>query len=194
MIYEILFWIGLIGLSAQALLGLGGHGHAQSQGRSGHAATAAHGHSSHVTGRTGDFLLSLLSPLAAFSVCLGIGAGGLLLRAMPLLSPARIALAVLSGVVFYGLLVRPMQKFIFQFASKPAKGLDGSVAQTAEALSHFDAGGKGLVRLTVDDQLVRILAYLDSDDQPEAAAVQPGDQLTVISIDGHTNSCRVARL
>ena len=197
MIYEVLFGIGLVGLIAQAFLGMGGHGHhAHSQPHGGGRAQGhrgSHAQRSSASGRLGEMALSLLSPLTAFSFCLGIGAAGLLLRSLPLVTPERFALALVSGLVFYGALVRPIQQFVLQFASTPAKALEGSVAQIAVAVSHFDAAGKGLVRLTVDDQLVRILAYLESDDQPDAAAVQPGDQLTVVSIDSHTNSCRVAR-
>ena len=68
------------------------------------------------------------------------------------------------------------------------------MAREAEAQSSFDAGGKGLVRLTIDGQLVRILATLEADERPEAPTIRPGDKLTVTSVDGKTNSCRVARL
>ena len=194
MIYTTLFLIGLVGMATQALLGLGGHGHA------GHGHHGGHGH--HHAGsergpgtgaRAGAFLLSLLSPLAVFSLCLGIGAVGLLLRPEHLPSPEHLAAALLGGLVFYALLVRPLWGFVFQFASAPAKALEGAVAGTAEALTRFDAGGKGLVRLNVDGQTVRVLAYLEPQGQAEPP-VRPGDQLTVVSVDGHANTCRVVKI
>ena len=84
-----------------------------------------------------------------------------------------------GGLLFYGLIVRPLWGLVFQFASTPARALEGSVAGVAEALTRFDASGKGLVRLTVDGQLVRVLAYLESDERGQARLVKPGDTLTV---------------
>ena len=200
-IYSILFLVGVVGLLAQTLLGMagahGGHSHGHSgSGHGGHGhGSHAHAHShSNNGGRAGELLLTLLSPLTLFSLCVGIGATGLLLRPLRLTDVVWASLAAVGGLVFYGLIVRPLWGLIFQFASTPARALEGSVAGVAEALSRFDASGKGLVRLTVDGQLIRILAYLESDERGEAVLVQPGDTLTVISVDGHANTCRVARL
>ncbi len=201
MIYTTLFLIGLVGMAAQALLGLGGHGHA-GHGHAGHGhhhagagrgPNAGAGRGPNVGARVGNLLLSLLSPLTVFSLCLGVGAAGLLLRPAHLPRPEQLAAALLGGLVFYALLVRPVWNFVFKFASAPAKALEGAVAGTAEALTRFDAGGKGLVRLNVDGQTVRVLAYLEPQEQAEAA-VRPGDQLTVVSVDGHANTCRVVKL
>jgi hypothetical protein len=186
MIYTTLFLIGLVGIGAQALLGMGGHGHA---GRGHHA---AHGHQN-AGARTGNFLLSLLSPLSVFSVCLGIGAAGLLLRSIPLPRQELFGVALLGGLFFYALLVRPIWALVFKFASEPAKALDGAVAGTAEALTRFDATGKGLVRVNVDGQIVRVLAFLEPQERTEET-VKPGDQLTIISVDGHANTCRVVKI
>jgi hypothetical protein len=195
MIYTILFLIGLVGIAAQALLGLGTHGHS-GHNPAGHSHAGHAGHTQHAgIGRfSAGWLLTLLSPLTIFSVCLGIGAAGLLLRPLHLVSAPHFALALLAGLLFYAAMVRPLSNLIFQFASEPAKALDGAVAEMAEALSHFDTSGKGLVRVTVDGQLVRVLAFLEPDERAEAAAVQPGDQLMIVSVDGRANTCRVARL
>lgn len=209
MIYHVcstLLMIGFLGLVAQALLGgahvghLGQHaGHAHG-GHAGHSGAQGHGHAQnpaqHSEGqaRAASALWAVLSPLTIFSVCVGMGATGLLLKHLRL-PPTWVALAaLLGGLLFYGLVIRPLWGFIFQFASTPSLALEGSVAREAEALSSFDSGGKGLVRLTVDGQIVRILATLESDERTEAPSIHPGDKLTVTSVDGRTNSCRVARL
>ena len=204
-IYAILFLIGVLGLLAQTMLGVAGsHGGHAGHSHAGHShGHAGHGHGRAATpqargqnagGRLGDLLLSVLSPVTLFSLCVGVGATGLLLRPLHLADIVRAPLSVLGGLLFYGLLIRPLWGLIFQFASTPARALEGSVAGVAEALSRFDAGGKGLVRLTVDGQIVRVLAYLEPDERGEAVLVQPGDTLTVVSVDGHANTCRVARL
>ncbi len=195
MIYTTLLLIGLIGLFAQAVLGMSHGGHA---GHGSHTGHSGHGHhSGHQDGRSGrglSPLWTLLSPLAIFSVCLGAGAAGLLLRPAHLAAVLTALLAVTGGLTFFGLGVRPLWNLLFKFASTPSAALEGMVARQAEAVSAFDGRGRGLVGLTLDGQWVRVLATLEADDRPDAAAVRPGDKLTVISVDGRRNTCRVARL
>ncbi|MGI4790256.1 MAG: hypothetical protein ACRYFS_15570 [Janthinobacterium lividum] len=199
MIYTTLFLIGLIGLFAQAVLGMShgsghsGHtGHASHTGHTGHAEHGAH-HSSH-SERGPSPLWTLLSPLAIFSLSLGAGATGLLLHPAHLGVALTALAAILGGCVFFGLLVRPIWNLLFRFASTPSTALEGMVARQAEAVTSFDRSGRGLVGLTIDGQWVRVLATLEQEGQFDAPAIRPGEQLTVISVDGHTNSCRVARL
>ncbi len=209
-IYATLLLIGVLGLLAQALLGVSHGGHAShaghgGQGHGGHAghgghSHAAHGHSSHnnagqtqaAQDRGPSPLWTLFSPLTLFSVCLGTGATGLLLRHVHAVHWLIALAAIVGGAVFYGLAVRPLWNLIFQFASTPSRALAGTVAETAEVLGHFDASGKGLVRLTIDGQIVRILAFLEPGELN--SAVQPGDKLTVTSVDERANTCRVMRL
>lgn len=204
-IYATLLLIGVLGLLAQALLGVshgghaghGGHGHGGHAGHGGHS-QAAHGHNN--AGQTQNAardrgpspLWTLFSPLTLFSLCLGTGATGLLLRHVHAVHWLIAMAALAGGAVFYGLAVRPLWNLIFQFASTPSRALAGTVAGTAEALGRFDANGKGLVRLTIDGQIVRVLAFLEPG-EPNSA-VQPGDKLTVTSVDERANTCRVMRL
>ncbi len=201
MIYTTLLLIGLLGLIAQASLGFSHSGHDAAHGGHAHA-DMGHVHAGH-NGRGGHTntsrsergpspLWSWLSPLTIFSLCLGAGATGLLARPAHWPSPLTALAALIGGLVFYGLLVRPLWTLIFKFASRPSDALNGMVAQQAEALGHFDASGRGLVGLTIDGQWVRVLATLEADE--EAGAVQKGDTLTVVSVDGRANTCRVARL
>lgn len=201
MLYTTLLLVGLVGLFAQAVLGLshGGHaGHADHAGHIDHAGHTDHGghdghHGDHAAERGPSPLWNLLSPLAIFSLCLGAGATGLLLRPMHWVSALTLLAALLGGLVFFGLLVRPLWTLLFQFASKPSDALEGMVARQAEAVTGFDGNGRGLVGLTIDGQWVRVLATLEAD-EAEATPVKPGERLTVLSVDGRTNSCRVARL
>lgn len=195
MIYTTLLLIGLVGLFAQAVLGMshGSHAGHAGQGHGGHAGQSGHGHSGH--GERGPSpLWTLLSPLAIFSLCLGAGATGLLLRPAHLAAALTALAAVTGGLIFFGLLVRPLWNLLFRFASRPSVALEGMVAQQAEAVTGFDERGRGLVGLTIDGQWVRALATLESDTQADAAPIMLGEQLTVVSVDGRANSCRVARL
>ena len=195
MIYTTLFLVGLLGLFAQAVLGLSHGGHAGHTGHGGHRGPAGPvGPRGGRSERGPSPLWTLLSPLAIFSLCLGAGATGLLLRPTHLAAAATALAAILGGLVFFGLLVRPIWSLLFRFASKPSAALEGMVARQAEAVTGFDWRGRGLVGLTIDGQWVRVLATLETDDRADASAVRPGEQLTVISVDGHTNSCRVARI
>ena len=196
--FTTLLLIGIFGLLAQTLLGgaHSGHGHG-GQVHAGHGhGGQTHGqqHSEHSQGRDFSLLWSLLSPLTFFSLCLGIGATGLLLKPLHLAMGIVATAALVGGVVFYSLLIRPLMGFVFKFASKPSDALEGTLAREAEALTSFDASGKGLVRLTVDGQIVRIIATLEESDRADALPVQRGEKLTVTSVDGHTNSCHVTRL
>lgn len=203
MIYTTLLLIGLLGLLAQTFLGFShsGHdaahgGHAHADMGHGHAPGGHAGHHGHASTsrpeRGPSPLWSWLSPLTLFSLCLGAGATGLLAQPAHWPSPLTALAALVGGLVFYGLGVRPLWTLIFKFASHPSAALNGMVAQQAEALGGFDASGRGLVGLTIDGQWVRVLATLDAGE--EAGAIRRGDALTVVSVDGRANTCRVARL
>ena len=196
MIYTTLLLIGAVGLFTQAVLGLSHGGHSGHAGHHGHAGGlgAAHGRHDGSVKHGLSPQWTLLSPLAIFSLCLGAGATGLLLRPAHLAAALTALAAVLGGMVFFGLLVRPLWTLLFRFASTPSGALEGMVARQAEAVTGFDAQGRGLVGLTIDGQWVRVLATLEPGSRAEALLVQPGEQLTVVSVDGRANSCRVARL
>jgi len=179
MVYSILLAVGLIGLIAQVVLGHihdGGDGHAHD------------GHAHHEGHETASYL-TLLSPLRLFSTSLGTGATGLLLGGI--LRPAWLLFVVslLCGIAFYQLVVRPLLNVARRFESKPAGTLKAAVAKEAVADSRFDESGRGIVTITVDGQLVRLLADLD-----EPGEVRPGDRLTVTEVDGVKNTCKVTRL
>jgi hypothetical protein len=204
LICSILFWVGALGVAILAMMGGLHTGHAGHAGQGGGVTHPGHAHAGHDSqgarsqhdgqqSRGASLLLTILSPLTIFSVCLGAGATGLLVRSfhLPTLIVAIVALA--GGVAFFAAIIRPLLTVVLMFASKPSKALEGTIAQQAEAITTFDASGKGLVQLTVDGQLVRILATLETDEHVQPSDVSPGDRLTVTSVDGHKNTCRVAR-
>ena len=208
--YTLLF-IGGFGLVVQLVLGA--HwGHFQHSGPVTHVHTGGGAH--HATGHPSsmrmserpaaprgganasrlEFALAILSPMTIFSVCLGAGATGLLIERFHLtLIEVEIGAAI-GGIAFYTLVVKPLMSFILNFASKPSTALEGAISGEAEAISHFDSSGKGLVNVKVDGQLIRVLAILEDSDKHSASEISVGDHLLVTSIDGHTNACRVARI
>jgi hypothetical protein len=175
-----------------------GQTHAPTHGQNSHG--HAEGSARHSDGQQGARaseglarLLTILSPLTVFSFLMGMGLTGLLVRAYLSSIPAGLV-ATAGGIAFYRLLVRPMWGIVLRFASKPAATLTGAVATEAEALSRFDAQGRGMVRLTVDGEVKSLLAYLEPEDTSKGIAVSPGDPLVVTGVDTKKNTCRVTRL
>lgn len=186
MIYQILLAVGALGVLVLGLSGFRG-------GRSGHGRGHRHG-KTQARGRgkgkgqadSGAFLdaiLGMFSPLGIFSLCLGAGAAGMVTQ--------RWWAALLGALLFWKLVIEPLQELLLRFASEPAKNLEGSRATEATAQSRFDSHGQGMVSLTVDGQVRRVLATL-SEGEPREIAV--GDKLVVVDVDTKRNTCRVTRL
>jgi hypothetical protein len=206
--------LGAAGLGVMALGGLGHRG-------GGHAGSAAHGHG-HVTGHghgsaTGhvhgvkhlghvqaaghaasardamsNTLWTITSPRFLFSLLLGFGTAGELLR--PVLGgPLLLAAAVAGGVLFERVIVSPLWNLAMRFASAPAVTLESSVADEATAVTSFDANGQGIVSLEVDGQVVQILATLSPDDRALGAArVRAGQRVRIDEVDAEQNRCTVS--
>ena len=146
----------------------------------------------HAAGILARFM-TVFSPMALFSLSLGGGATGMLLKTrLPVLPTA--ILALIGGVAFYTLVVRPLLKLMRRFVSKPATTLAGIVAGEAVAQNRFDARGHGIVQVEIDEQVVRLLAYLEREDHAKGITVAPDDTLVVTKIDEATNTCHVTKL
>jgi hypothetical protein len=185
MLYQILLAVGGLGLLTQAVLGFA-DGDGDSDG-------SHHAHTQDQQGQHGDghTWLLLLSPLRLFGLSLGIGAAGMGLQSTTALSPWLVlALSLLAGGAFYRLIVKPLMALAMRFASKPATTLSGAVGQEVTADSRFDATGKGIVTLTVDGHLIRLLATLEG----ATEAIEAGEKLVVIAIDTRRNTAKVAKL
>jgi hypothetical protein len=191
--------LGSVGLGVMALSGLAhsthaghghathGHAHGHSHGGHGHGGGPAHG------GHGASRVLSLLQPRAAFSVLVGFGAAGLLLRPV-LAEPALLAASLGAGLAFEWLLVAPLWRFLFRFASSPAQTLESVVTDEARAVTSFDTNGNGLVAVELDGQVVQLLATLNASERAAARRVRAGDRLRIEAIDDTRNRCTVTYL
>jgi hypothetical protein len=205
-LYSSSLLLGAAGLGVMALGGLGHRGHAGSAARGhghGNAAGHAHGvrHPGHIQGAAhtstardamSNTLWTITSPRFLFSLLLGFGTAGELLR--PVLGgPLLIAAAVAGGVLFERILVSPLWNFAMRFASAPATTLESSVSDEATAVTSFDANGQGIVSLEVDGQVVQILATLRADDRALGAArVRAGQRVRIDDVDAEQNRCTVS--
>lgn len=184
----------------------GGHGHAGHAhgGHAGHHAHATDAHATHgpiaatrhgsLRGSTGaSRLLALLQPRVAFSVLVGFGAAGLVLR--PILSEPWLLIASLgAGLAFEWGLVAPLWRFLFRFASAPAQTLESAVSDEARAVTNFDANGHGLVAVELDGQVVQLLATLNATERGAARKVRAGDRVRIEAVDDTRNRCTVTYL
>jgi len=182
---------------------LGGHGHAAGPGHLGgnpHALPGHHGTSPAVKGSIqpgksgGQSLASmlLLSPLDLFSLCLGAGLAGLALQTI--FTASVLPWIALGGALLFCFgIERPFLSFAMKFVSKPSEGLEGAVAHTALAVTGFDEAGRGLVKISVDDQTVQVLAVLDPAELHRGVHVNKGDEVVVTEVDSVKNTCRVTK-
>lgn len=209
--------LGAIGFAAMALGGLGARGQRGAGGHAhggqlhshgaGHAHGAAHvhghaagspaggakgGHASGggVAGRT--FWL-ITSPRFLFSLMLGFGATGAILR--PVLGgPLLLAGAAAGAVAFERFLVSPLWNFSMRFASQPAATLETAVTDEAVAVSSFDDNGQGLVSLELDGQVLQILATLQPQDRLLGARVRAGQRVRIDEVNAARQTCIVSIL
>ena len=175
------------------------HGHSHAANAPGSQAQPSHGFGAavrHAGGRrssSASRVLALLQPRVVFSVLIGFGAAGLLLR--PLLpEPALLAASLGAGLGFEFFLVAPVWRFLFRFASAPAQTLETVVSDEARAVTNFDVNGHGLVAVELDGQVVQLLATLNADERAAARKVRAGDRLRIEAVDDTRNRCTVTYL
>ena len=210
-LYLTAFALGAIGLIAMALSGMGRHGthhagghHAAGHSHGGGHTHAGHGHAGHDhagsahaghshTDHTpaGARFLSLMSPRVLFSVALGLGTTGLVLR--PVLGgPVLFAAALTGGILFERILVTPLWNFMFRFASTPALTLESTVTDEARAVTTFDSNGQGLIAVELDGQSVQLLGTLQPSDREMHVKVPAGARLRIEEVDSARNRCIVS--
>jgi len=139
-----------------------------------------------------NFLVLIPSPLDIFSLCFGAGAAGLLATGH-VASSWLPFIAVFGALLFAFGIVRPFFGVLMNFASEPSDGLEGTVAMTAEAITKFDAEGRGLVRVNMEGQLVQLLGRLCPEEIESAQIVRKGDQLVITEVDAKKGTCVVTR-
>src|SRR4051812_9166927 len=206
-LYALSLAIGAVGFFAMALTGLGRHGHAHASGPAhGHGPAHAHGHGHshegakhthqlHGSARATavSWLWSLTSPRVLFSLLIGFGTTGLVLR-NALSRPLTLAAAVAGGLLFEQLFVGPMWNFLMRFASAPALTIESVLQDEVRAVTGFDADGHGLITAEVDGQVVQMLATLRPEDRVTGVRVRAGDRLRVEEVDDRRNRCVVSPL
>jgi hypothetical protein len=195
--------LGALGLGAMALSGLGHQSHGHSHGHAGHAGHAHHGDGAHGHGaQTGahgikqggrdSFLWSLISPRILFSLALGFGAAGELVRPFLPDGILRAAAALLGAVLFERFLVTPLWNFTMRFASQPALTLESALADEATAVTAFDANGQGIVSVEVDGQIVQVLATLQPADRSLGVRVRAGQRVRIEDVNAAASRCTVS--
>jgi hypothetical protein len=208
-LYTFSLFLGAAGLLTMALQGIGsghgdhagghsqgghaGHGHADAHtghGPDAHSHSHSHGHDSAV----GKFLWSFASPRVWFSVLLGMGLAGRATRPFFEGGPLLFVAALGLGLLFEGIIVRPVWNLVFKFASKPALSLESCVEDEATAVTSFDKNGQGIISVDLDGQVVQLLATLSADDRALGAAVRAGDRVRIADVDSARNQCTVAVL
>jgi hypothetical protein len=203
--------VGFGGLMLMALIGLGHHSH---HGAHGHAPSGAHGHAAHHHGASlptvkggpshshapasahgaAFALLTLTSPRIIFTLLMGFGAAGMVLRPLADNPVLRFTLAVVGAAGLEILVARPLWGFLFRFASNPARTLDSAVCEEGCAVTNFDSTGHGLISLQLDGQHMQVLGSLSPEDRLSGQRVRAGERLFICAVDARRNRCTVSRL
>jgi hypothetical protein len=186
--------------------GVGGHIHSTPTAHAGHAvahAPVAHGHAvthrqditngAHVAESWKSQAWSWLSPRVLFNVLVGFGATGLV--AERLLGPVlALPVALMGGLAFEALVVRPIFNSLFRFESQPAQTLESAIMSQGQAVTGFDVNGNGLVSIELGGEVVQILGTLTPEERRARVRVRAGDALRIEDIDSKRNRCTVSRI
>lgn len=216
--------LGAAGMAAMAFLGFtsshggtqhGGHdtsGHEMHGTGAPHAITHSHdgvashaghvhSHAGHLHGHTGHLhaddwkthAWSWLSPRTLFNVLVGFGATGVIVERLvgPVLA---LPVAVIGGIAFESVVVRPLFNSLFRFESQPAQTLESAIMSEARAVTGFDANGNGLVSVELGGEVVQILGTLTADERSAGVRVRSGDSVRIEEVDAARNRCVVSRI
>lgn len=184
--------LGAAGMAAMALLGF-----TSSHGGGGHAHDATHGHVVHHghvhTESWKSTAWSWLSPRVLFNVLVGFGATGLITEKLigPVLA---LPVALVGGLAFEAVVVRPIFNSLFRFESQPAQTLESAIMSQGKAVTGFDVNGNGLVSLELGGEVVQILGTLTPNERGAGIRVRAGDALRIEDIDSKRNRCTVSRI
>ena len=190
--------LGAAGMAAMAFLGFasshgGGH-HAHDT--SGHAHTTAATHSAHAHAHSDGWKASLwswLSPRVMFNFLVGFGATGLIVERLvgPVLA---LPIAVVGGVAFEALIVRPIFNSLFRFESSPAQTLESALMSEGRAVTGFDARGNGLISVELGGEVVQVLGTQLSAERATGVRIRAGDSVRIEEVDSARNRCTVSRI
>jgi translation initiation factor IF-1 len=199
-----------------------GHGHSAAPGH-GHAATPspgiAHGPShhtvDHIRGQAYDVthypiasghgelhedaggwmahVWSWLSPRVLFNVLVGFGATGLVVERLvgPFLA---LPIALVGGIAFESVVVRPIFNSLFRFESQPAQTLESALMSEGRAVTGFDANGNGLISLELGGEVVQVLGTQLNEERKAGVRIRAGDIVRIEDVDDARNRCTVSRI
>jgi translation initiation factor IF-1 len=136
---------------------------------------------------------SWLSPRVLFNVLVGFGATGMIMERLvgPLLA---FPVAVLGGIGFELLVVRPIFNSLFKFGSEPAQTLESSIMSEGKAVTGFDANGNGLIALELGGEVVQVLGTLIPSERNAGVRIRAGDIVRIEEVDSARNRCTVSRI
>ena len=138
-------------------------------------------------------VLSWLSPRVLFNFLVGFGATGLVMERLvgPVLA---LPIAVLGGVGFEALIVRPIFNSLFRFESQPAQTLESALMSEGRAVTGFDANGNGLVAIELGGEVVQVLGTQLAEDRKSGVRIRTGDTVRIEEVDSARNRCTVSRI
>lgn len=200
--------LGAAGMAAMAFLGFtsshsgGHHGHDTSGHEirgtgAAHSIGATHGHSiapSHgLAHGSGTHVWSWLSPRVLFNVLVGFGATGLIVERLvgPFLA---LPIALVGGIAFESVVVRPIFNSLFRFESQPAHTLESALMSEGRAVTGFDANGNGLISLELGGEVVQVLGTQLNEERKAGVRIRAGDIVRIEDVDDARNRCTVSRI
>jgi hypothetical protein len=157
-------------------------------------AAALHTHAPHLQAAGWrSHVWSWLSPRVLFNVLVGFGATGMVVERLvgPFLA---LPVALIGGIAFETVVVRPIFNSLFRFESQPAQTLESAIMSEARAVTGFDANGNGLISLELGGEVVQILGMLTRDERSAGVRVRAGDAVRIEEVDPSRNRCVVSRI
>jgi len=103
-------------------------------------------------------------------------------------------IALIGGIAFETVVVRPIFNSLFRFESHPAQTLESAIMSEARAVTGFDANGNGLISLELGGEVVQILGMLTRDERTAGVRVRAGDAVRIEEVDPARNRCVVSRI
>ena len=173
-----------------------GSGHLHEVSHPGHVHVTAHAHA-HVADAHQDGwrsnVWSWLSPRVLFNFLVGFGVTGLLVERLvgPVLA---LPIAVVGGVAFETLVVRPIFNSLFRFESAPAQTLESALMSEGRAVTGFDSRGNGLISLELGGEVVQVLGTQLGQERASGVRIRAGDIVRIEEVDSTRNRCTVSRI
>ena len=138
-------------------------------------------------------LWSWLSPRVLFNFLVGFGATGLIVGRLvgPFLA---LPIAVVGGIAFEALVVRPIFNSLFRFESGPAQTLESALMSAGRAVTGFDANGNGLISIELGGEVVQVLGTQTNEEHTAGVRIRAGDIVRIEDVDSVRNRCTVSRI